>query len=119
MVLFVFFLQLEVSFCDYMNLYLYVCSGDIFFLEVERISALKQYLIPFFEWLVEGWFPECEGDKTPVDPSPLPIEPMIDCKKYSADAGIIIDAIQGASLGLAPVSVFKAVGGTTPMYLFV
>jgi hypothetical protein len=116
-ILLIFCLQLEISFCDYMNLHSYFCSGNTFFLEVERISALEQYLIPFCEWLIEGWFSECTGDKIPRDPSLPPAEPAIDCKKYSADAGIVIDVIQGVSLGVAPVTVFKSVGGTTPMMI--
>jgi hypothetical protein len=98
-------------------MYSYFCSSDIFFLEVDRTSALEEYLIPLFQRLIEGWFSECVGEELPGGPSKLPIEPLIDCNKHAPDARIIVDLIQGVTLGVAPVSIFKSIGGTTPLFI--
>jgi hypothetical protein len=47
-------LQLQISLCEFINLYLYIQSDNIFFLRVYEVSALEKYIIPFYQWLLEG-----------------------------------------------------------------
>jgi hypothetical protein len=110
-------LQLQVSFCEFANLYLYLQSDNIFFLKVDELSVLEEYVIPFYKWLLEGLISECAGNKGPKGPKIPPTESDLLIKRFSPIAQALVGGVQGGALGLTPALVYKGLGGATPPFI--